>query len=285
MNNFCIDSVPWEFEGGRFCSFLGTALLIGGLAGGAASIASAVIGGNAAQSAASTEANAANNASAVQQAEAQTAQQDLAPWQGTGTVALSQLSSMLGLPSTAGGTYNPNAPLAASFNPTQAQLAATPGYQFQMNQGTGAVLNAASALGGVNSGNTLKALTQYGQGLASTNYQQALNNYMAQQQQQYGFLNGLSQQGYGAAAAAGGVSTNLGSQIGSNLIGAGNALGAGQVGSANALAGGINGVAGAVNGVGQNYLTYNLLQSILGGGGGGFNTPTGNGSNDQLYYT
>jgi len=50
-----------------------------------------------------------------------------------------------------------------------------PAFAFQMKEGANAIQNSASAKGLANSGNTLKALTTFGQGLASTYYQQAFD--------------------------------------------------------------------------------------------------------------
>lgn len=50
------------------------------------------------------------------------------------------------------------------------------GYQFQLDQGTKALTGSAAARGILNSGATAKALNKYGQGLASTTF----NNYLDQ---------------------------------------------------------------------------------------------------------
>ena len=63
-----------------------------------------------------------------------------------------------------------------NFQPTQDQLEKTPGYQFQLAEGQKAIENQAAASGLNQSGAALKELTQYGQGLAGTYYQNAFNN-------------------------------------------------------------------------------------------------------------
>lgn len=64
-----------------------------------------------------------------------------------------------------------------TFDPTSAdKFYNDPAYKFELAQGTNAIQNKASASGLGSSGQTLKSLTQYGQGLASTYYQQAFNN-------------------------------------------------------------------------------------------------------------
>lgn len=56
-----------------------------------------------------------------------------------------------------------------------------PSYQWRLDQGVNALDRSASAQGAMNSGGTLKALTRYGQGLASTEFQNdfARNNTLA----------------------------------------------------------------------------------------------------------
>jgi len=71
----------------------------------------------------------------------------------------------------------PGGSLTRQFSaPTAEEAAATPGFQFQLQQGNQALQRAAAAGGSLMSGGTLKAASQYGQGLASTYYQNAYNN-------------------------------------------------------------------------------------------------------------
>lgn len=73
-----------------------------------------------------------------------------------------------------------------------------PGYQFALDQGEQAALRGASAGGMLNSGNTLTALTKYGQGLANQEYNNWLSN-----------LSGASSQGLSAANGQGSVLGSL----------------------------------------------------------------------------
>jgi hypothetical protein len=170
-----------------------------------------------------------------------------------------------GAPGTAaptGTAVAQGAPGGQSANP-YAGFFQSPGYQFMFGQGQNAVQNAATNQGGPNSGNTLKALTTFGQGLANQNYQQYLGNYqqyLGNYQNYISNLSGVTGAGQNAAANLGGFGQTAATNAGNALIGAGNATAAGQIGSANALTGGINGI-------GQNALLYSLLQ----GGGGGQN--------------
>lgn len=96
---------------------------------------------------------------------------------------------------TSGGAANTMYANANGLNGADGNAAATsafqagPGYQFAMDQGTQAALRGASAAGMLNSGNTLTALNEYGQGVAN----QEFNSWLDR-------LNGMSTQGLQAAA-------------------------------------------------------------------------------------
>ena len=129
--------------------------------------------------------------------------------------------------------------------PTLAQAEQTPGYQFNLQQGTQAINENAAATGNLLSGNTGAALTRYGQGLATTTYQQAyqnaLNQYMANYQSLLGGtdvgLSAAGQLGAQGQAAANNLSALYltgGAQQANQLTNYGNARAAGDIGSANA---------------------------------------------------
>lgn len=245
------------------------------IAGG--SIISGILGSNAATSAANTQANAANNATQVQQNMFNTEQANIQPWLQSGNLSLAQLNNFLGQGSTTGtpssGTVGQSdyvagtSPTAVAsgtngiqagaglqpFNP--ANLASTPGYQFQLQQGENALSNNMTQGQGENSGNTLKALNNYAQGAASTEYNNAYNQYMQQLQQTYSMLSGQSGVGANAALGVAGIGQQTGASIGNNITSAGAATAAGQVGSANALTSGISNLS-------SNYLTYQNNQTM-----------------------
>lgn len=140
----------------------------------------------------------------------------LSPYASSGQNALNSLVGALGI--------GPNGEFQG-FNPDTFQ--GSPGYQFQLNQGIDAIQNSAAARGGVVSGNTLKALQSYGQGLANQDWY----NYLSQ-------LYGLTR--LGSASAAG---------QGQFLVGAGNANASGTAGATKAIQGGIGGLGNALSGV------------------------------------
>jgi hypothetical protein len=80
------------------------------------------------------------------------------PWVDSGNNARGMYDNALGLNGADG-----NAAATGAFQ-------TGPGYQFALDQGNQAALRGASAAGMLNSGNTLTALSQYGQGLANQEY-------------------------------------------------------------------------------------------------------------------
>jgi len=194
--------------------------------GAGTSLLGSAMSSNAATSAANTQANAANNATAAEQAQYQQTRSDLAPYMGQGTIALSDINTFMSNPS---------------------MVSQLPGYQFQMQQGTDAIQNSAAANG--LTGNTLKALSDYGQNTAAT----YSNQYWQQLMQ-------LANMGQTSAAGVGNIGASTAATVGGNIIGAGNAQAAGQVGSASAINTGIS------NGL-QNYLLMNSMNNSGGSAG------------------
>jgi hypothetical protein len=253
----------------------------GAAAAAVGSIASGVIGANAASSAASQQAAAANNATNAELSMyGQTVQREQ-PFVTGGQNALAQLQSLLGI--GAGGTGQATSPIlqmlgiggtggtgAGNINPATFQ--GSPGYQYQLQQGTNAVTNANAPTG--IGGNALRQLQQTGQGLANQNWGNYLGQASGAWQQLLGNIQNIAGLGQNAAANLGNTATSVGGQIGSNAIGAGNAQAAGTIGSANALAGGTN---GALN----NIIPF-LLQQYGAGGPSSSGFPAGITSADDV---
>lgn len=259
--------------------------IIGGAISAGTSLLGGIFGASAAQKAAAQQA-AAGRAAASQQQIAGTQARDYetgqlaserttaTPYLGVGQVGANALTSAL----SPGGDLSSR--WTSTFQaPTAAEAAATPGYQFQLQQGLNALQNSAAARGGLLSTGTAKNLNNYAQGVASTNYQNTYNNalqayntnFSTNEQSQNDLFNRLySTTGLGANAAANLNNVTAGStnalqsgilgnatQIGNDIMGVGNAQAAGTVGAANALQGGLQ---GAGNAIGQGI----SLQSILG---------------------
>lgn len=165
------------------------------------------------------------------------------------------------------------------FQPTMAQLAATPGYQFTLGQGLQATQNAFAAQGLARSGPALKGAATFAEGLASTTYQQQFQNYWNQINNIMGLIGGATATGENASALTGSLGQNA-SQIAGNFATSGAAAqAAGTIGATNALT-------GALGSASSLPLTLSLLQNNLGGvtgGGVNFNTsPSSLGGNPFL---
>ncbi|HXT81383.1 MAG TPA: hypothetical protein VN702_17595 [Acetobacteraceae bacterium] len=234
-------------------------------AGALGSIASGLIGSSAATSAAKTQAAAATNAANMAQAQYGQTRADLLPYNQAGQYATNQLVGAL-----------PG--LTAPFNMTEANLEATPGYQFQLDQGLKATQSAAAAKGQGISGAALKGAAQYATGLADSNYQNQFNNYQTTQNNAYNKLLGIGQLGENAGAQTGNLGQQATNTATNALTGGAAASAAGTVGAANALSNSINGVGTA----GLNYLLLPSLLSRL-NGGGTTGASTQNATNGQVF--
>ena len=226
----------------------------------------------------------------------------LQPYQAAGVQALSNLQSTA-------GTFN--------FNP--GDLSSDPGYEFQLAQGEKALQASAAGRGMLQSGSTLKAMDNYSQGLAGTEYQNAYNRALSTyqtNQQGYQSLANLgttaNSQNLQAGSTYGGQLTSLanlsantnmqgagllantatqGNQYvgsvglqgaeaaGQDLMGAGTAQASGTMGTANAWS-------SALGGVGNAATNYGMMQSLgnLGSTGwGGGSLPSGTGVYGNTY--
>lgn len=233
-----------------------TALIMGG---------SALLGGlaqsRAATRAAETQYRGTQEAAAQQRAMFDILNAQQAPYREAGGAALTRIQEML--------------PFFTGM-PTAEQVRATPGYQFGLEQGLGAVGQGMNVLSP--GSNVDLARMKFAQDYA---LQQAYPLYTAQQTNIYNRLASLAGLGQAGTAASG----QLGQQTGANLAqlatGGASALAGGQIGAANALAGGLGGVGNAA-------MLYNLIRpqtatSAFAPGGmasSGFGTGMGFGNQD-----
>lgn len=180
----------------------------------------------------------------------QRAQGALSPYSTAGTKSLDLLQSYLtGNAAQQAGVGGGGPSLISTFQPTQAQLEQTPGYQWARSQALGAMANSGAARGLGTSGNLVQQLGQTATGLASQTFQQQLQNYLTQNQQAYNMLYGPSQLGANAAQGIASAATGSAANIGNALTGAGTALGQGIMGQGNAMAGGTQAAMGAAGNV------------------------------------
>jgi hypothetical protein len=134
-------------------------------------------------------------------------------------------------------------PISGPSSPFEEYL--DPSMAFRQRLGTQATERLANIGGGAISGNTLRALTDYGQNLASTEYGNAFNRFQTERGNIYNTLANIA--GMGQSAVNTGVNTgqNYAASTTGLITGQAAANAAGTVGSANALAGGFGGATNA----------------------------------------
>jgi hypothetical protein len=204
----------------------------------AAIIGSAVIGAGSQAIAGGKAAKASKKAAAQQIAEARRQydqdRADFAPWRETGTNALAKLASLYGV--SRDGTTTAAAPDYSEFF-------ASPGYQFRRGEGIKAIERSAASRGALKTGAAVKAIQRYGDGLASSEYDNYKNTLAG--------IAGVGQTATAQTSAAGNAaSTNIINAIGN----AGNARASSFANTGSAVNNGIN----------------NVLQAYLFQKGGGF---------------
>jgi hypothetical protein len=180
-------------------------------------------------------ASAANRAAQMQQEEATRARAALSPWVAAGGGAIGKVTNLLGLGTlkTDGGNYNTYGLDPAGAKETQQQALAdfetSPGYQFRMDEGSKALDRSAASRGLLRSGAQQKAITAFGQGIASEEYGNYMDNLLA--------VSGLGGQ---AASSGNNTAANLTGNAADNIFRGGVARGSAYSAGANALASGIS---------------------------------------------
>lgn len=234
-----------------------------------AGIAGSAMSSDAAGDAAQTQADAANRAADLQWKQYEQTRSDLAPYRDLGSSFIPQLQSAL---------QNPL--LSATFNygsftaPTAAEAAATPGYQFTLQQGLKAAQNSASARGLGASGAAMKGAEAYATGLADSTYGDTFNralstystnrgNALSNFGTNYGVasdavnrLLGIVGSGQNAAAMTGAMGAQAAGNVANAITSGAAASAAGTVGSANAINNGLSSVA---NGIQNGYMLNKLF--------------------------
>ena len=114
------------------------------------------------------------------------------------------------------------------------------------------------------SGNALQGLQNYTQNFAANAYQNALNNYQAQQTNIYNRLSGIAGMGLQGATGAANALIGTGTNVANLTTGIGNSLAAGQIGQASAY--------------GNTLSNISNLAALYGLGKGKDNTPTSGGA-------
>jgi hypothetical protein len=216
--------------GGAAGSLVGSAVLgpVGGIIGGAAGggesmlgdITEPLTGARATQRAIDAQMQAAREGNATQKYMYDQTRADNQPWRDAGVKALGDLS-------------NPD--FQKDF--TMADFQADPGYQFRMAEGAKALERSAAARGSLMGGGFAKAISRYGQDVASQEYGNAYNRFNADRDRRFnrlGTLAGIGQTAQGQNAQAG---QNYANNVSQTQIGMGNAIASAQMGQANRMSG------------------------------------------------
>jgi hypothetical protein len=250
--------------------FMAALPAIGGIVQGVGSLFGGLFGSSASQKAAQQYAQALQQAQTFLGGQEKEGLANYQPYLNAGAGATKTLADLTGTPGK-GLLANWTGQFTA---PTAAQAAATPGYQFQLQQGENAMQNSAAGRGSLLSGRTLADLNNYAQGTASSNYQNVFNNAFTQyqsayntfrnnQSDQYSRLMGLSGDGLNAAGGAGNLIQGIGGDIASLYAQQGAAKAGGTIGSANSLSSILPGIGSALG-------SYGALKSL---NGSNTNTP------------
>jgi hypothetical protein len=171
------------------------------------------------------------------------------PYTDAGKQTIGELSAGL----QPGGDFNRNF--------TMADFKADPGYEFRQQQGLRAVDQGAAARGGVLSGAALKGEQQFGQDLASNEYQSAYQRFNTDMGNRFNRLSSVAQMGQGAANNSSNLTTNKGNTISDLELNNGNVRAAKEIAMGNANASSNQGAA-------------NFVASLYGGGGSSFGGST-----------
>jgi hypothetical protein len=181
------------------------------------------------------------------------------PFRETGLAAQNRLADLLGV---SGRTSEPG--YGYAMQPfTMAQYQADPGYAFRLRRGVDALDRTAAARGGLLSGNQLRGVTEFGQDLASQEYQNAFNRY---QTERSNVLNPLQSLG-GVGQSSTNTLTNAAGNLGAGMAGAygnlGNALSANAMNTGNIRASGYMNQANAITGALGTGLNYYQNQQMM----------------------
>lgn len=235
-------------KAGDFLDSRGGALTISTLA----DLLGGYLGSNAAKDAAQMQLDATKLGIDEVRRQYDQTREDQMPWLEAGRGALGQLQERI-------------PELTGRFTPDD--LTNDPGYQFQLKQGLDAITAAGRAGGSLDSGATLKALMEYGQGHAGQFYSDAFNRHQAENTSIYNMLAGLSGTGQTTAQQLGSQGAGASQSIASLLGQAGNAQAAGKIGSTNSW---LNVLGNTSNRLQENSWMNSLFNNRQGGGWSNF---------------
>lgn len=200
--------------------------IIGGVIAGVGALGSAAISSSASRSAANQVAQGNAQAILEQQRQFDLVQQLLAPYVQAGNTGLSGLLTLSG------------ARGAQAQQEAVSGIESQPLFQALLQQGENAMLQNASATGGLRGGNLQGALAQFRPAMLNQQVQQQLANF-----------SGLASLGQNAAAGTGNAGMQTGANVGALMQNTGQAQAAGGMASANAWGQGLSGIGSALGGL------------------------------------
>jgi hypothetical protein len=221
---------------------------------GAAGAAASVLTGNAMADAqiraAQIQADSAEKARAFLESQYNQSRTDFTPWRSAGEEALGYDRDVQGqlVERASGGlrTFEADNPQFKSdpfkFDTTGAN--ADPSYNFRLSEGLKALQSSAAAKGMLRSGNTMQAITDYGQGAASQEYNNAFSRYQTNKTNDFNIFNTQRGSKLNALQSLAGVGQSAVTQMsnaGQNYAtNAGNAMMTGANATANGMTGAAN---------------------------------------------
>jgi len=154
------------------------------------------------------------------------------PFRQGGIASQNQLLTLLGLQGGNTGAADYGSATKA-FGMDQFQ--ADPGYAFRMSEGMKGLERSAAAKGLLSSGSTLKGITDYGQGMASQEYNNAFNRYQTERAARLNPLQSMMGSGQTAATTLSNAAGQTGQGLAQSYGNMGQARASGYVGMGNAL--------------------------------------------------
>jgi hypothetical protein len=197
----------------------GTGLAIAG----GASLLGGIMGADAAKDAAAMQVAGGDRAMAQQLRMFELGREDMAPYREAGYTALKDIAQLMPM-------------FTQQFGPEQLARYLDPSMEFRMKYGTKAAERLGNVGGSAISGNTMRALTEFGQDLASTEYANAFNRAQTEPTNIFNRLSNIAGLGQNAVNTGVQAQQAFGNQASNIITGQAAAQAAGQVGATNAYA-------------------------------------------------
>jgi len=193
------------------------------------SLLGAKITGDATKDAAAMQVAGGDRALAQQLRMFEMGREDMAPYREAGYTALQDIKDLMPM-------------FTQQFGPEQLARYLDPSMDFRMKYGTKATERLGNVSGGAISGNTMRALTEFGQDLASTEYANAFNRAQTEPTNIFNRLSNIAGLGQNAVSTGVQAQQAFGNQASNIMTGQAAAQAAGTVGQANAYAGALGNI-------------------------------------------